>query len=74
MVDEGERAADEQRSGDEEESSAGVPAEEPVAVADDVGAEPGPVGLGVPALLREHEEEEEEEVGDKIELLLRAFL
>ena len=38
-------------------------------------AEPAPVGLGVPTLLREDDEEEEEEdAGDKIELLLRAFL
>lgn len=76
VVDEGDKAEDEQRSG-EEESRAAVPTEEPVVVTDeeeddDVGAALGPVGLGVPALLRE--QEEEDEVGDKMELLLRAFL
>lgn len=73
VVDDGDRADEEHRSGDEEESSAGVPADELVAAAA-VAVPAGPVGLGVPALLREDEEEEEEDVGDKIELLLRAFL
>lgn len=67
MLDDGDRAEEEQRSSGDEDTRDG-----PVAVDELDVAELGPVGLGVPALLRD--EEEEEEVGDKMELLLRAFL
>lgn len=74
-MDEGERAEEEQRSGDTEDDVSR--ADVPDGLPDVDGTElPAPVGLGVPAeLLREHElEEEEQDVGDKMELLFRAFL
>lgn len=76
VLDEGDKAEDEQpSSGDEDTRPEDEAATDELAV-DPEADEPlvGPVGLGVPALLRDDEEEEEEDVGDKMELLLRAFL